>query len=365
MASIVKKCDCPKTRWRYCKHSWVVRYNDSNGKQREKSYLHDQKRTADDYALKVEHDKRAGVFVSNDKTTKFGDYAKTVIRQGKLNAKSRVIYNGVLDGHLTSLHNRTLASVAEDRDGVKTLLLETLPDKGLGVSSQNTALAVITSVLNEAVKAGKLKSHRIHGIQVGSSQRKAEFYSPTRVETEALAAGMSDLELAAWLMRGCGLRIQETLAVRKESFMDDGTVLRASEQAELNGHGVKPLKHRDKDDYRDVPVPSYVWERVKTLPDGYLFRQGSGMLPTYRRALRVFTKARKAAGIPEGFTPHSLRHVFASVCLANGVPITDVAEWLGHKNIQVTFAIYGHLVPSAVGKARAVLDAEWAGLEAS
>jgi integrase len=38
----------------------------------------------------------------------------------------------------------------------------------------------------------------------------------------------------------------------------------------------------------------------------------------------VFTAARKVAGLPASFTPHSLRHVFASVALANGVPLTDV-----------------------------------------
>ncbi len=56
----------------------------------------------------------------------------------------------------------------------------------------------------------------------------------------------------------------------------------------------------------------------------------------HRSYLKAFTQAAEAAGIPEGFTSDSLRHVFASSLLARGVPITDVAEWLGHRNIQVT-----------------------------
>ena len=74
----------------------------------------------------------------------------------------------------------------------------------------------------------------------------------------------------------------------------------------------------------------------------------------------AFEKAREAAGIPEGFTPHDLRHVFASVSLSSGVPITDVAAWLGHSDIRVTVGIYGHLVPSALDKARESANAAYA-----
>ena len=60
MAAVVKKCDCADTR--RCKHSWVVRYR-ASGRQRERSFRHDQKTIANDFALKVEHDKKAGVFI--------------------------------------------------------------------------------------------------------------------------------------------------------------------------------------------------------------------------------------------------------------------------------------------------------------
>ena len=45
--------------------------------------------------------------------------------------------------------------------------------------------------------------------------------------------------------------------------------------------------------------------------------------------------------------------------LSRLVPITDVAVWLGHRNINVTYATYGHLVPSAAGRALDVLNAEY------
>ena len=72
-----------------------------------------------------------------------------------------------------------------------------------------------------------------------------------------------------------------------------------------------------------------------------------------------FNKARDAAGLPKSFTPHTLRHIFVSVCLAGGVPITDVSKWLGHRDINTTYAIYGHLAPESWERARGVLDDEW------
>jgi len=49
-----------------------------------------------------------------------------------------------------------------------------------------------------------------------------------------------------------------------------------------------------------------------------------------------------------------------SALLSRGVSITDVAAWLGHRNINVTYATYGHLVPSSLTRAQEVLNAEYA-----
>jgi hypothetical protein len=60
-------------------------------------------------------------------------------------------------------------------------------------------------------------------------------------------------------MRGCGLRIEEALAVSKEDFIEGGTVLRVMWQASKNGRQRERLKHRKRGEYRDVPVPSWLW----------------------------------------------------------------------------------------------------------
>jgi hypothetical protein len=43
-----------------------------------------------------------------------------------------------------------------------------------------------------------------------------------------------------------------------------------------------------------------------------------------------------------------------------GVPITDAAAWLRHRNINVTCVTYEHLVPSSFSRAQEVLNVEYA-----
>ncbi|MFF1497727.1 tyrosine-type recombinase/integrase [Streptomyces sp. NPDC058304] len=60
--------------------------------------------------------------------------------------------------------------------------------------------------------------------------------------------------------------------------------------------------------------------------------------------------------IPDGMVIYSLRHFFASNCLTNGIPITDIAEWMGHKSLAITFKIYRRLMPGCIGKAAKIRD---------
>ena len=65
VARIFKRCNCGD--WNGCPHSWVVRYRTTGGRssrQREQSFG-DDLREAEDFALKVEHDKRARTFRLN------------------------------------------------------------------------------------------------------------------------------------------------------------------------------------------------------------------------------------------------------------------------------------------------------------
>ena len=58
-----------------------------------------------------------------------------------------------------------------------------------------------------------------------------------------------------------------------------------------------------------------------------------------------FSDYRRAAGLQEDVTFHSLRHTFATWLVQRGVSIFEVQKLLGHSDIKVT-QIYSHLAAS-------------------
>ena len=53
---------------------------------------------------------------------------------------------------------------------------------------------------------------------------------------------------------------------------------------------------------------------------------------------------------------HALRHFYASVLLAQGVSIKELADYLGHSDPGFTLRTYTHLVPSSHERARFAID---------
>lgn len=58
---------------------------------------------------------------------------------------------------------------------------------------------------------------------------------------------------------------------------------------------------------------------------------------------------------------HQLRHFYASVTLADGVSIKELAEYLGHKDPGFTLRTYAHMLPSSHERARTAIDTRMKG----
>jgi integrase len=79
-------------------------------------------------------------------------------------------------------------------------------------------------------------------------------------------------------------------------------------------------------------------------PDDYVFLNDN----TNRRigpSNKPFKAAVRAAGLPEDFTFHGLRHTYASQLAQAGAPILAIADQLGHLSARMVLETYGHLAP--------------------
>jgi integrase len=101
-------------------------------------------------------------------------------------------------------------------------------------------------------------------------------------------------------------------------------------------------------------------KRLRFTPDAILFP--APRRPGYLASSVVasaFKSVLRKAGLPAHLTPHGLRHSFASMHLAHGADVYWLARQLGHKDIRMTTAIYGHWIkprrPETLAKFDAVL----------
>lgn len=329
-----------------------------DGRKREKSFTTLAQARA--FKTDTDHAARYGAEVDDRACgASFGEACQTWVARLACSTRTRQTYTEVYARHVApAFGTRTLASVAGDRDAVAGLITVTMG--GMSIGRRRHARRIITGTLDEAIAAGKIRSHRCAGIGLadnGARNEHSDFVFPSHAQVAAVADAVG---IATWLMRGCGLRIEEALAVERADFRDGGKTLRVCGQATRDGSAKVVLKYRRPGQFRDVPCPGWLWDMVRGLPDGALCPGTGQRYMTYSAALHTFSRAAVKAGIPAGFVPHSLRHAFASALLARGVPITDVAVWLGHRNVQTTFETYHHLIPSAAPRASALLEAEYA-----
>ena len=90
--------------------------------------------------------------------------------------------------------------------------------------------------------------------------------------------------------------------------------------------------------------------------DGYVFvdELGERMRPNY--LTEYFPKYIAKHGMPK-MRFHDLRHSCASLLLANGVPLKQIQEWLGHSDFSTTANIYAHLdYTSKLSSAKAMVS---------
>jgi len=270
-------------------------------------------------------------------------------------------YRSVLRAHIDpAIGGKPIGAIR--REDIKTLIAAK-HRKGLSASRIGCAHLVISAVLSEAVRDKKLAESPCSGVPIPAVVTATDFILPAHAQIEAVAAGLpSDWAATVWLVHGCGLRIGEALAVSLRCRINRGETLRVKEQVNPAAQ-LRSLTFRQEDEFRDIPLPQYVSEAIDkhiaehgTTSDGYLFQGRKYKLVVRRSYQEDFQRAAAKAGLPPEFIPHSLRHLYASTALAEGIPITEVSRWLGHNSIEVTHQIYGHLVPASWDRARAVFD---------
>lgn len=95
---------------------------------------------------------------------------------------------------------------------------------------------------------------------------------------------------------------------------------------------------------RKIPIPKSLIEILNKVKgkDEYYFLTGSEKIIDPRNYENQYKKILKCAGINENYSYHTLRHTFATRCIALGFDPKTLQEILGHSNIKITLSLYVH-----------------------
>ncbi|MGW0137402.1 tyrosine-type recombinase/integrase [Streptomyces calvus] len=370
MGSFFKECGHPRSRWSKCPHTYKIRYRSAAGKQVEESGFATQddaigrltdvykaKKAAPRGQAKAERLARYGAM-------RFSEYAtEWKAGQRDLGPASVRHLDSLLEHHMLPLLGSRRMSTFDSR--VVEGFIRSMERAGVGLATQANAFDKLKAILLDAHRLGLFDDHPLTGVKPPQyDPKRAVIPSPEQLR-QIREAGDDRFRLITDLMSGCGMRNGEAAAVNLRNIVADD-VYRITEQVnQTTGHYAR-LKHRKTGEYRDVPLPARVRQTIERYADthgttdGYLLRHpldASKPFPHYylNNQWQRIKKAREA-DIPEGMVLYSFRHFFASNCLTHNIPITDVAEWMGHKNIDVTFKIYRHLMPGTISTAATTLN---------
>jgi integrase len=269
------------------------------------------------------------------------------------------------------------------------------PRRALSVTSINKTITRLGQILEVAVEYGLIGANSAKGRRRRLKPQKAAPVWLDRAEhIEALLDAAGELDRHAEAKGGhdqkgglvyrrallatlvfAGLRIGELTALqwRDVDLAGNRLTVRASKtDAGMRQVDLLPTL-RDE-------LTAYKAQAPSTAPNEFVFATAAGselIQGNIRR--RVLDKAVAKANeklieagtvpLPEGLTPHKLRHTFASIVVALGVDPGSVMDQLGHTDPGFTLRVYRHgMRRDGVAKERLrvlVGGAEWAGLGSS
>jgi integrase len=338
--------------------------------------------SADDFLIEVESDKREGKYIDPRASRKtFRQQAESWFKAQSQDPATREVLRSRLERQIyPTLGNLTFDQI--EKPSTIRDFVAGMADRGLSDNYQAVVFTIVSSVCDSAVDDRVIRRNPCKVKTV----RRPVARSPKVVvwpedRLHAVRAGLDErFRIVADLGAGAGLRQGEILGFSPDDIDRKAKVIRVERQIKtVSGVMMFALPKGGKT--RTVPVSGAVIRAIDTharrfppvsvtlpwgKPDGepmtvqLLVTGEAGRLYTGDLFTKVvWMAAFRNSGIEhrgrvDGM--HALRHLFASMLLAAGCSVTELAAFLGHNDPGFTLRTYTHLVPSSYERARIAID---------
>jgi len=348
---------------------YLVDYRDGQRRRRTPSF--NTRREAENFlATIIPESRQAQAAALVDPDIRLDAYAERFLRAAtpRLKPKSVENYRLCLTRHvLPTLGDRKLRHLRRDQ------LRALLGAKFGGGLARGTVLGIYTALramltwavdedrvlvanpaarLGRTLKLGTSKAGRAESIKAMTREQLAIFLESARSHKRASVRRLHPLFL---LLARAGLRVGEARGLQWPDVdvqARDLRVERAFSDDRLDtpksGYGRMVDMSRGLADALRRLLHDRKTETLKRgwpeMPVWVFCRREGDPLPT-KVIARAFASALKAGSLPAHFTPHCLRHTFASLLLQQGESPVYVQRQLGHASITLTVDTYGRWLP--------------------
>jgi len=176
----------------------------------------------------------------------------------------------------------------------------------------------------------------------------------TVAEMAALFVAADFDHLYTYLMLAVGTAARPNALLRLTVDQIDG----ARRLIRLQPPGVRQTKKRNP----TLPICDTLLPMLRELPPGPVVSYFGRHV---RDIGRAFNRARDRAGLGKDVSPYTIRHTMATELRLRGVPVWEVAGWLGHSSGYKTTERYAKVSPEALAGALRATDAYFADLAAA
>jgi integrase len=345
---------------------YEVAYLDSDGRQRWRTVptLREARTLRADLVSKVARGER----VAPVRMT-FADFADTwlVKQHSRLRPKTFELYGSYLRLHLNPrLGRRQLQAIAVDdvasligemQQGIRYVgrdrHLERAEGKPFAAWTIRGVLVVLGRVLASAARDGLIASNPVRRLERGERPTVGRRPLPSLDKTalgKLIQAAPDKYRTLIALSVLTGVRQSEALALQWQDIDVQAGVVRVRRQLDRQGNLVEP---KTLAAVREIPIPPSVgrmltaekersFTRRMAGRDNFVFTSEVGTPLGHRNIVRRgLHKALEKAELPS-LTWHDLRHLAASILIAEGASVAYVSRVLGHANPSITLSIYAH-----------------------
>ena len=321
---------------------------------------------------KAEYEKALSLNIDPDKKYTFTEVSEEWLKTLDVSNNTRRQYQTMLNEEINAFFGRRL--IKDLRKGDFDKLIVSLRDHGIDKRTNKPikrsdsyfkkVKIICNGVMNYAFDNNMITGNPFMNAKLPRSTPK-EREALTEQQQKALLEHWNEhrIGIGALIMFYCGLRRGELLALKWNDIDMNKGILHVRNSVMFEGNkAVEKVGGKTDNAVRDIPIPRdlkeallsvkkespyvcYSSEDKGVMTQTSFRRAWNGLMRTLNLACggRDKTRWNDKVIVMEEFTPHQLRHTYATMLYYHDVKIKEAQYYLGHADIKTTLEIYTHL----------------------